>query len=97
MRPKPQRSKKGECPYLEPNSNTRPGVIVSMYCDGRWMRAGRSGTDHLWVERYDGAEWVEVDADGMSTSGMQGPCFSDARLRGLGAPEKLIDMVTLCE
>lgn len=95
--PKPQRVKKGECPYLERNSNTRLGEIVSMYCDGRWMRAGRSSTDHLWVERFDGTEWVEVDADGVTTSGMQGPCFSDARLRSLGAPEKLIDMVTLCE
>lgn len=96
-RPKPQRVKKGECPYLEPNSNTRPGEIVSTYCDGRWMRAGRSSTDHLWVERFDGTEWVEVEADGVTTSGMHGPCFSDARLRSLGAPEKLIDMVTLCE
>lgn len=96
-RPKPQRVKKGECPYLESNSNTRPGEIVSMYCDGRWMRAGRNGTDHVWVERFDGAEWGEVEADGVTTSGMQGPCFSDARLRRLGAPEKLIDMVTLCD
>lgn len=95
--PKPQRVKRGECPYLESNSRARPGEIVSAYCDGRWMRAGRNGADHLWVERFDGAEWVEVDADGVSTSGMQGPCFSDTRLRSLGAPEELIDMVTLCD
>lgn len=87
---------KGQCPYAEAGPNTRPGEIISMYCDGSWMHAGRMQTDHVWVERFDGAKWVEVDPDGISHSGMYRPCFSEPRLRSLGAPKAILDEVSIC-
>lgn len=91
----------GNCPYpiVKQGEYSRDAVgkVVATYCDGKWMKAGKYPSDSTWIEHFDGSQWNEVDSDGRTQSGLDAPCYSEAKLRKMGAPKGLIDQTTLCE
>lgn len=96
---KPPQQAKGKCHWTKvENAVSGPGRnVVSMYCDGFWAYVGTYQTDHTWIERFNGREWEEVAPDSERTSGMLGNCYTADYLRGLGAPEGLIEVGATCE
>ena len=97
--PKPPQQAKGKCHWTKvENAVSKPGPNeVSMYCDGLWAYVGTYQTSNTWIERFDGTEWKEVAPDSEYTSGMLGNCYTADYLRGLGAPEGLIEVGATCE
>ena len=96
---KPPQQAKGKCHWTKvENAVSKPGRnVVSMYCDGFWAYVGTYQTDATWIERFNGREWEEVAPDSERTSGMGGRCYTPDYLRGLGAPESLIEVGATCE
>lgn len=96
---KPPQQAKGKCHWAKvENAVSKPGRnVVSMYCDGFWAYVGTYQTDSTWIERFNGREWEEVAPDSERTSGMGGRCYTPNYLRGLGAPESLIEVGATCE
>ena len=92
----------GECPYpvIDPNDPSKSvatGSTVSSFCDGEWLKAGKYQTDSMWLEHYDGSQWKEVSSDGRNRVGLDAPCYSESKLRRMGAPQELIAQTLLCD
>ncbi|MGJ4081826.1 hypothetical protein ACN4DW_00780 [Corynebacterium macclintockiae] len=96
---KPPQQAKGKCHWTKvEDAVSKPGRnVVSMYCDSFWAYVGTYQTDATWIERFNGREWEEVAPDSERTSGMGGRCYTPDYLRGLGAPEGLIEVGATCE
>lgn len=91
----------GECPYpvidpTDPSTSVATGSTVSTFCDGEWLKAGKHQSDSMWLEHYDGSQWKEVSSDGRNRVGLDAPCYSESKLRRMGAPQELIDQTLLC-
>ena len=61
-----------------------------MFCDGKFAYIGENRTDHVLWYYWNGTSWGEYFADGVSDTGLAGPCYDRDRLVDAGASEEVL-------
>lgn len=88
-------SQKPECTLESLHSNSEyQSIDTILNCEGGYMRAGQSGTDHLAMFEFREGQWHIIMKDGGTRSGV--PCYTRQNLEQRGFPASILDQAHLC-